>query len=126
MRSYGADRIVDHTATPLPQSVAGERFDAVVNLVPTSPEETAALVDLVADGGSSAPPPPVPRAQAAACARCGYSIRSDAARLADLVTRVDAGDLKIDVAHRRPLADLAAVHDAAAAGRLPGKTVLVP
>jgi NADPH:quinone reductase-like Zn-dependent oxidoreductase len=52
--------------------------------------------------------------------------RSDATQLAGLVTRVDAGDLQIEVAQRRPLADLAAVHDQAAAGRLPGKTVLTP
>ena len=43
-----------------------------------------------------------------------------------MVARVDAGDLKIDVAERRPLADLPAVHDQAAAGQLPGKTVLTP
>jgi NADPH:quinone reductase-like Zn-dependent oxidoreductase len=53
-------------------------------------------------------------------------VRSDAAELAELVACVDAGDLKIAVAERWPLADLAAVHDQAAAGRLPGKTVLTP
>jgi NADPH:quinone reductase-like Zn-dependent oxidoreductase len=53
-------------------------------------------------------------------------VRSDAARLAELVALVDAGNLKIDVAARRPLADLAAVHDEAAAGRLSGKTILIP
>jgi NADPH:quinone reductase-like Zn-dependent oxidoreductase len=53
-------------------------------------------------------------------------VRSDAAQLAELVTRVDAGELKIEVAERRPLAELAAVHDQAAAGRLAGKTVLTP
>jgi NADPH:quinone reductase-like Zn-dependent oxidoreductase len=53
-------------------------------------------------------------------------VRSDAGQLAGLVARVDAGDLKIDVAKRRPLADLPVVHDQAAAGRLPGKTVLTP
>ncbi|WP_329089319.1 MULTISPECIES: hypothetical protein [unclassified Streptosporangium] len=37
-----------------------------------------------------------------------------------------AGELKIEVAERRPLADLAAVHDEATAGRLAGKTVLTP
>lgn len=42
--------------------------------------------------------------------------RSDAAQLAELVTRVDAGDLQIGVAERRPLTDLAAVHGQAAAG----------
>ncbi len=52
--------------------------------------------------------------------------RSDAAQLGELVARVDAGDLKIDVAQRRPLTDLPAVHDQAAAGQLPGKTILAP
>jgi len=51
---------------------------------------------------------------------------SDAAQLAGLVARVDAGALRIDVAQRRPLTDLAAVHDQAATGQLPGKTVLIP
>lgn len=41
-------------------------------------------------------------------------------------SRVDAGELKIEVVERRPLAELAAVHDQAAAGRLSGKTVLTP
>ena len=42
IRSYRADRIVDYTATPLPQAVAGQQFDVVLNLVRTSPEETEA------------------------------------------------------------------------------------
>jgi hypothetical protein len=37
-------------------------------------------------------------------------VRSDAAQLAELVARVDSGDLEIDVSERLPLADLAAVH----------------
>ena len=53
-------------------------------------------------------------------------VRSDASQLAELVARVDAGDLEIEVAERLPLADLAAVHDRAAAGQLAGKTVLTP
>ncbi len=52
--------------------------------------------------------------------------RSDAAQLGELVARVDAGDMTIDVAQRRPLTDLPAVHDHAAAGQLPGKTILTP
>jgi NADPH:quinone reductase-like Zn-dependent oxidoreductase len=51
LRSYGADRLIDYTVTPLVKAAAGERFDVVLNLVTTSPEDTAALVDLVADGG---------------------------------------------------------------------------
>ncbi|MFB4276450.1 MULTISPECIES: NADP-dependent oxidoreductase [unclassified Nonomuraea] len=127
VRSYRADRIVDYTATPLPQAVAGQRFDAVLNLVSTGPEETAALVELVADGGvfvSTTTPGPEDAGRRVRTVR--VFVRSDAAQLAELVARVDAGDLRIDVAGRRTLADLPAVHDEAAAGRLAGKTVLTP
>jgi NADPH:quinone reductase-like Zn-dependent oxidoreductase len=127
VRSYGADRIVDYTATPVPQAVAGHRFDVVLNLARTSPEETAQLVDLVADGAafvSTTTPGPEDAGRGVRTVR--VFARSDATQLAGLVTRVDAGDLRIEVAQRRPLADLAAVHDQAAAGRLPGKTVLTP
>ena len=127
IRSYGADRIVDYTATPLLQAVAGEQFDAVLNLVRTSPEETAQLVGPVADGGvfvSTTTPGPEDAGRGVRTVR--MLVRSDAAQLAELVARVDAGDLQIEVAERRPLADLAAAHDQAVAGRLAGKTVLTP
>jgi NADPH:quinone reductase-like Zn-dependent oxidoreductase len=127
VRSYGADRIVDYTAAPVLQAVAGQRFDVVLNFVRTSPEETAQLVDLVADGGafvSTTTPGPEGAGRGVRMVR--VFLRSDAARLAELVARVDTGDLKINVAERRPLTDLAAVHDEAAAGRLSGKTVLTP
>jgi NADPH:quinone reductase-like Zn-dependent oxidoreductase len=134
IRSYGADRIIDYTAAPVPQSLAGQRFDVVLHLapaspdlVPTSPEEIAQLVALVADGGafvSTTTSGPEDAGRGVRTVR--VFTRSDAAQLAELVARVDAGDLQIDVAERRPLADLAAVHDAAVAGRLAGKTVLIP
>ena len=127
IRSYGAGRIVDYTATPLLHAVAGEQFDAVLNLVRTSPEETAQLVGPVADGGvfvSTTTPGPEDAGRGVRTVR--MLVRSDAAQLAELVARVDAGDLQIEVAERRPLADLAAVHDQAVAGRLAGKTVLTP
>ena len=127
VRSYGADQIIDYTATPLLQAVAGQRFDAVLNLVRTDTEETAALADLAADGGafvSTTTPGPANPGRGVRAAR--VFARSDADQLAGLVARVDAGDLKINVAERRPVADLPAVHDQAAAGRLSGKTVLTP
>jgi len=127
LRSYGPDAIVDHAVTPLPQAVAGQRFDVVLNLVPGSPQEIAALVDLVADGGalvSTTTPGPEDAGRGVRTSQ--VFARSDAAQLADLVARVDAGHLKIDVAQHRPLTDLPAVHDEAAAGRLAGKTVLIP
>lgn len=134
IRSYGADRIIDYAAAPVPQSLAGQRFDVVLHLaptsadlVPTSPEEIARLVDLVADGGafvSTTTSGPEDAGRGVRTVR--IFTRSDPAQLAELVARVDAGDLKIDVAERRPLTDLAAVHDQAATGRLSGKTVLIP
>ena len=127
IRSYGADRIVDYTATPLPQVVGGQRFDVVLNLVRTSPEEAAQLADLAADGGvfvSTTTPGPDDAGRGVRTVQ--VFARSDAAQLGELTARVDAGDLKIDVAQRRPLADLPAVHDLAAAGQLPGKTILTP
>lgn len=127
VRSYGADLIVDYTATPVPQAVAGQRYDVVLHLVRNSPEETARLVDLVADGGtfvSTTTPGPDDAGRGVRTEQ--VLVHNDAAQLAELVARVDAGDLEIDVAERRPLADLAAVHDQAVAGQLAGKTVLIP
>ena len=127
VRSYGADRIIDYTATPLPQAVAGQRFDAVLNLVRTSPEETAQLTGLVADGGAFVSTTTPGLQEAGRGVRTVPMVaRSDAAQLAELVARVDAGDLRIEVAARRPLTDLAAVHDEAVTGHLAGKTVLIP
>jgi NADPH:quinone reductase-like Zn-dependent oxidoreductase len=127
VRSYGADRIIDYNATPLPQAVAGQRFDVVLNLVRTDPRETAELAGLAADGGVfvSTTFPDLDDAGRGVRVVSVFS-RSDAAQLAGLVARADAGELKIDVAGRRPLTDLAAVHDEAVAGLLPGKTVLIP
>jgi len=127
IRSYRADRIVDYTTTPLRQAVAGQQFDAVLNLVRTSPEETAQLAGLVADGGAFvSTTTPGPEDAGRGVRTVQMFVRSDATQLAELVARVNAGDLQIDVAERRPLADLAAVHDQAVTGRLAGKTVLTP
>ncbi|WP_236567980.1 MULTISPECIES: zinc-binding dehydrogenase [unclassified Nocardiopsis] len=93
----------------------------------TTPGETASLVDLVADGGalvSTTTPGPEEAGRGVRTVR--VFARSDAARLTELVARVDAGELEVTVAQRLPLAGLAAVHDQAVSGRLPGKTVLLP
>jgi len=127
LRSYGADRIIDYTTTPLPQAVAGQQFDAVLNLVRTDPKETVQLAGLAADGGAFVSTTFPDLADAGRGVRTVKVFsRSDGSQLAKLVARVDAGDLRIEVAERRPLADLAAVHDQAVAGRLAGKTVLIP
>jgi len=127
LRVYGAEQIIDHTATPLTEAVAGRRFDVVLDLIRSTPEEAAALADLAADGGVfvSTTFPEFDDAGRGVRVVKVYS-RSDAAQLARLVARVDAGDLAIDVAQRRPLTDLPAIHDQAVAGQLPGKTILIP
>jgi NADPH:quinone reductase-like Zn-dependent oxidoreductase len=128
LRGYGADRIVDYidyTTTPL--AVDGAPFDVVLNLVSTTPEQTAALVDIVADGGFHVGTMTAGQEDARRGVRAQRIFaRSDAAQLAHLVNLVDTGQLRIDVADRRPLADAAEVHDASDANQLPGKTVLVP
>jgi NADPH:quinone reductase-like Zn-dependent oxidoreductase len=127
VRSFGADHVVDHTTTPLVEAVAGQRFDVVLQLVRSSPEETARLADLVADGGVLASATtPGPERVGRGVRTVQVMVRSDPTRLTELVDLVDAGELEITVTQRRPLADLAAVHDAAVAGQLSGKTVLIP
>ena len=127
VRSYGADRMIDYAATPLPPAAAGQQFDAVLTLVRSGPEETARLAGLAVDGGVfvSTTFPDLDDAGRGVRVVSVFS-RSDAAQLAELVRRVDAGDLRIDVAGRRPLTELADVHDEAVAGTLAGKTVLIP
>ena len=120
LRSQGAEQIIDYTATPLSEAVDGQRFDVVLTLVRDS------LTDLVADGGTFLSTIPGPVAARPGVRTVQVFVRSDAAELAGLVARVDAGDLKIHVAQRRPLADLAAVHQQSDTGKLPGKTILIP
>jgi NADPH:quinone reductase-like Zn-dependent oxidoreductase len=134
VRSYGADRVIDYATTRVGAALAGERFDVVLHLaptspdlVPTSPEEVAQLVDLVADGGAFVSTTTAGPEEAGRGVRTvRIFTRSDPAQLAELVARIDAGDLRIEVSERRPLHELAAVHAAAAGGRLSGKTVLIP
>jgi NADPH:quinone reductase-like Zn-dependent oxidoreductase len=95
--------------------------------VSTTDEQTDALINVVADGGfhvgtmvfGPQDPPRAVRTQR-------VFVRSDATQLAALVDRVNQGQLRIEVADRRPLAEVAAVHDASDAARLHGKTLLIP
>jgi NADPH:quinone reductase-like Zn-dependent oxidoreductase len=128
LRTLGAHRIVDYIDyTHGPISVEGAPFDVVLNLIATTDEQTESLLTVVADGGFhvgtmvAGPDNPGRRIRTQR-----VFVRSDAAQLATLVDRVDAGDLRIEVFHRRPLAEAAAVHADSDAGRLHGKTVLIP
>lgn len=125
LRGYGADRVVGPLDLAAGPAAVGGPFEVVVNHVRATPGDLARLTDYVADGGVAASSAgPVPEDPARGVRSASLWVRSDAAQLAELVARVDAGRLRIHVADRRPVAELAAVHEAAGAGRLAGKTVL--
>ncbi|WP_238476299.1 NADP-dependent oxidoreductase [Agromyces mariniharenae] len=124
--AHGASQVIDYTTTPVARAVT-EPVDVVLNLVRTSPEETAALVSLVKPGGvfiSTTTPGVEPAG--ADVRTVSLFVRSDAAQLARLAQLVDAGDLRVDVSARYPLEELATVHGLGEAGELRGKVVLSP
>jgi len=127
VRAYGAGRVVDYTATPLLEAVGEERFDVVLNLVRTSHDEGVRLAGLAVDGGAFVSTTFPDFSDVGRGVRVvAVTVRSDAGQLAELVRRVDSGELLVEVAERRPLTELAAVHDLAVSGGLPGKVVLIP
>ncbi|WP_433888517.1 NADP-dependent oxidoreductase [Streptomyces sp. CA-111067] len=126
VRSFGADHLIDYTATPVAQAANGP-FDIVVNLAPTSPEDTDAVAALTADNGVFVTATTAPATEPGRGVRIvQMAVRSGAAQLADLLERAAAGSLRIEVADRRPLAELPDVHAEADRGALKGRTVLIP
>ncbi|MGN6425729.1 MAG: NADP-dependent oxidoreductase [Leifsonia sp.] len=124
----GAEQVIDHTASRLADAVDGQ-VDVLLNLAPLDPEEFAALVPLVRSGGvvvSTTAWMPAPGDDERDVRGIVVFVRSDAAQLARLVERVDAGELRVEVARRIPLAELPALHAEAADGGLRGKVVVVP
>src|SRR3954453_14996963 len=121
----GADDIIDHTAAPV---TTPDPVDVVLNLAPVEPAQLTALAGLVRDGGvlvNTTVWMPAPSDEQRGVRGIDLFVRSDAAQLARLVALAESGELRIDVAQRIPLAELANVHAQAAAGQLPGKTVIV-
>jgi NADPH:quinone reductase-like Zn-dependent oxidoreductase len=128
VRADGADEVIDHTATDVTAAVT-EPVDVVLNLAPVDPAQLAALAGLVRPGGvlvNTTVWMPAPSDEQRGVRGIDLFVRNDAAQLAELVARVDRGDLRVDVAQRVPLAELATVHARAATGELPGKVVVVP
>jgi NADPH:quinone reductase-like Zn-dependent oxidoreductase len=128
LRTAGADEVVDHTTTEVTAAVT-EPVDVALNLASIAPAELSALVGLVRDGGvvvNTVPGTPAPADEARGVRAIDVFVRNDAEQLAHLVALVEAGDLRIDVARRVPLAELAGVHAEADAGTLRGKVVVVP
>ena len=100
----------------------------LLNLARIAPEELVALAALVKDGGvvvNTVPTIDTPADEERGVRAVGVFVRSDAEQLSRLVALVDSGELRVDVAERVPLADLADVHAKADAGNLSGKVVVV-
>ncbi|NHC44144.1 NADP-dependent oxidoreductase [Motilibacter aurantiacus] len=127
VKAAGADEVVDHTTSEVTAAVT-EPVDLVLNLAPVAPEQLAALVTLVRDGGrlvNTTVWMPAPSDDERDVRGIDLFVRSDADQLADLVARVSTGELLLDVAQRVALADLPALHAQAGAGELSGKAVVV-
>jgi NADPH:quinone reductase-like Zn-dependent oxidoreductase len=127
VRSAGADEVIDHTNNTVADAVA-EPVDVLLNLARIAPEELVALAALVKDGGvvvNTVPTIDTPADEARGVRAAGVFVRSDAEQLSRLVALVDGGELRVEVAERFPLAELAGVHAKAEAGELSGKIVVV-
>jgi NADPH:quinone reductase-like Zn-dependent oxidoreductase len=127
VRSAGADEVIDHTTTAVGDAVA-KPVDVLLNLAQIAPEELEALVALVKPGGvvvNTIPTIPTPGDEARDVRAVGVFVRSDAQQLSQLTALVDAGELRVDVAQRIPLAELPAVHTKGDAGEVSGKVVVV-
>jgi NADPH:quinone reductase-like Zn-dependent oxidoreductase len=124
--SAGADEVINHTNNGVANAVA-EPVDVLLNLARIAPEEMSALAALVKDGGvvvNTVPTIDTPADEARGVRSVGVFVRSDAAQLSRLVALVDDGELRVDVAERFPLAELADVHAKAEAGEISGKVVV--
>jgi NADPH:quinone reductase-like Zn-dependent oxidoreductase len=126
VRQLGADRTVDYTTTPVTEAL-DEPVDALLNFAAVDPVQVAELAPLVRPGGV------LVSATAEVAHLAGphlravrFVVRNDTDHLAALVKLVDAGSVSVGVEASRPLAELASVHRDAEAGRLPGKTILLP
>lgn len=128
VRAAGADEIIDHTKADVLDAVT-DQVDLLLNLAPIEPDEFTALVGLVRDGGVVASTPawmPAPDDADRDVRSVVVFVRSDAEKLAELVSLVDEGVLALEVTRRIPLTELPALHAEAAEGRVVGKVIVLP
>ncbi|WP_432841052.1 NADP-dependent oxidoreductase [Dactylosporangium sp. CA-092794] len=127
VKAAGADEVIDHTTTAVNTAVT-EPVDVVLNLAPIDPAQLAALLTLIRPGGvlvNTTVWMPAPSDEERGVRGIDLFVRSDAGQLSRLVTLADSGQLRVDVAERVPLNELATVHARAAMGALSGKVVIV-
>jgi NADPH:quinone reductase-like Zn-dependent oxidoreductase len=128
VRAAGADRIIEHTTTDV-LSAVGEQVDVLLNLAPIDPEQFAALVAAVRDGGavvSTTAFLATPGDESRGVRAATVFVLPNRERLTELVRLVDAGELTVEVTRRIPLAELPALHAEAAEGRITGKVIVLP
>lgn len=128
VQAAGADETIDHTTTDLLGAVE-QQVDVLLNLAPIDPEQFAALVALVRDGGkvvSTTAFMATPSDEARGVSAATVFVLPNRDRLTELVSLVDKGALPVEVTRRVPLTELPALHAEAAAGRIPGKVIVLP
>jgi NADPH:quinone reductase-like Zn-dependent oxidoreductase len=128
VRAAGADKVIDHTATDLLDSLDGQ-VDVLLNLAPIEPEQFAADVAAVRDGGvvvSTTAFMATPGDESRGVRAATVFVLPNRERLTELVALVDDGALTVEVTRRIPLAELRALHAEGAAGRIAGKVIVLP
>lgn len=121
-RSAGADEVLDYAAIKLDEPV-----DVVFNTARADEATMAGLVAAIRPGGIlvSVSSPAEPD-EARQVRTMNMYLRADADQLAEIGRLIDAGRVTVQIAGRRPFADLAEVHRQAEAGLVHGKIVLEP
>jgi NADPH:quinone reductase-like Zn-dependent oxidoreductase len=128
VQAAGADQVIDHITTDVLTAVDGQ-VDVLLNLAPIDPDQFAALVALVRDGGkvvSTTAFMATPGDESRGVTAATVFVLPNRERLTELVSLVDSGDLQVEVTRRIPLTELPALHAEAAAGGIAGKVVVQP
>lgn len=128
VQAAGADQIIDHTDTDILDDL-GEQVDVLLNLAPIDPEQFAAYVAAVRDGGavvSTTAFMTTPSDDTRGVRAATVFVRPNRSRLTELVDLVDDGALTVEVTRRIPLSNLPALHAEAAASPITGKVIVLP
>lgn len=128
VRAAGADDVIDYTTTSVLEADFAP-VDVLLNLAPITEDGFVTLAQRVRDGGvvvSTTPMVPTPDDPARGVRGVTIFVHPDVAVLTDLVRRVDAGELHVDIARRIPLEELPTLHAQADGGQARGKVVVIP
>jgi NADPH:quinone reductase-like Zn-dependent oxidoreductase len=127
VRAAGADQVIDHTKTDVLEAIDGQ-VDVLLNLAPIDPEQFAAYVAVVRNGGivvSTTAFMATPSDEDRGVLAATVFVHPNLDRLTKLVSLVDDGALTVEVTRRIPLSELPALHAEGAAGRIAGKVIVL-